>query len=632
MVFLAAATAASTVQASAGAHQPHNLLWLLDEPTPLDSEAPSSTTRLFHALNITLAADHIVVHSADGSDHADYNFFDASRKGDALSLPLHSYILPADAEHFFASKYAPSTISSRIASSSSTKWHLELRPAPSHFLALKSKASTSPQPSALHDSRWLLTATSSADGKAKRDLPLLQVDSYCITGEEPHANQCSLDYSALPVARHITFSPSKDTVVTWESNMLVESSPPRPWHRIWNTTRQPPAAPTRSDLAHVLVFGKTSNGAYRPLSDRRWTVPPSKPGSTWRIFPGGSRLPDRLRPDRMKSGCRKMLKALQKPHLFKNQTGRMFSSWPARGSSSNIQVPPAPAASLADRALHGLVGLVQTVLHGIATEWKDADGPKQTFMAIIAILQVVWLACTVKGWLDDLFGRKQYRNRRTKSFARRAAMAAAGGSTGRSGKPGLPPRPSAGHALFAPQQGYNGNAAEKKSASLYESNQFVTTATGEIVLPSWTETGPTPLMVIVEEPELETIEDGAAALQPGYRHEKKCSDWDRMAGEWDEGFDSFEHGWIPSNQMSCDKRLSRMAANSHDGNGSLRYRERREAPPAYPFFDEAHSLPSTPYVENTRSSSDWHRGADAAEVERSWRDSCLEEGVMETTP
>ncbi|SPO32176.1 uncharacterized protein UTRI_02733 [Ustilago trichophora] len=138
----------------------------------------------------------------------------------------------------------------------------------------------------------------------------------------------------------------------------------------------------------------------------------------------------------------------------------------------------------------------------LSRHWTEADSTKQTFMAILLIIQLVALFCFIKGSLDKIFGRRaEYRNQRTKRFARRAAVAAAGGSF-KSGiplshqrplyrpdtKPQLPPRPSQDHPLLRP------------STSTSQST-FQTTPTGDIILPSWTESGPTPLKVIVEEPE-----------------------------------------------------------------------------------------------------------------------------------
>ncbi len=124
-------------------------------------------------------------------------------------------------------------------------------------------------------------------------------------------------------------------------------------------------------------------------------------------------------------------------------------------------------------------------------------------MALVLIIQLVVLFCFIKGSLDKMFGRRaEYRNRRTKRFARIAAAAAAGGSSKNSiplshhrplyrpdTKPQLPPRPSRDHPLM------------RSSGSPASQAAFQTTATGDIVLPSWTEAGPTPLRVIVEDPE-----------------------------------------------------------------------------------------------------------------------------------
>ncbi|KAJ9478685.1 hypothetical protein PHBOTO_002186 [Pseudozyma hubeiensis] len=138
----------------------------------------------------------------------------------------------------------------------------------------------------------------------------------------------------------------------------------------------------------------------------------------------------------------------------------------------------------------------------LSRHWTEADSNKQTLMAILLILQLVALFCFIKRSLDKMFGRRaEYRNQRTKHFARRAAVAAAGGSS-KTGiplshqrplyrsdiKPQLPPRPSQNHPL-------------RSSGPSTSQPSFETTSTGDIVLPSWTDAGPTPLRVIIEEPE-----------------------------------------------------------------------------------------------------------------------------------
>ncbi|SJX66007.1 uncharacterized protein SRS1_13449 [Sporisorium reilianum f. sp. reilianum] len=141
----------------------------------------------------------------------------------------------------------------------------------------------------------------------------------------------------------------------------------------------------------------------------------------------------------------------------------------------------------------------------LSRHWTEADSTKQTLMAILLIVQLVGLFCFIKRSLDKMFGRRaEYRNQRTKRFARRAAVAAAGGSS-KFGiplshqrplyrpdvKPQLPPRPSQNHPLL------------RSSNSSASQVAFETTPTGDIVLPSWTDAGPTPLKVIVEEPDEE---------------------------------------------------------------------------------------------------------------------------------
>ncbi|KAJ1020116.1 hypothetical protein NDA16_004396 [Ustilago loliicola] len=145
----------------------------------------------------------------------------------------------------------------------------------------------------------------------------------------------------------------------------------------------------------------------------------------------------------------------------------------------------------------------QSFWDNLSRHWTEADSTKQTFMAILLIIQLVALFCCIKGALDKMFGRRaEYRNQRTKRFARRAAIAAAGGSS-KAGIPlshqrplyrsdaksQLPLRPTQDHPLLRP------------SSSLSPQSAFLTTPSGDIILPSWTESGPTPLNVIVEEPE-----------------------------------------------------------------------------------------------------------------------------------
>ncbi|SOV09043.1 uncharacterized protein UDID_03711 [Ustilago sp. UG-2017a] len=145
----------------------------------------------------------------------------------------------------------------------------------------------------------------------------------------------------------------------------------------------------------------------------------------------------------------------------------------------------------------------QSFWDNLSKHWTEADSTKQTFMAILLIIQFVALFFFIKSTLDKMFGRRaEYRNQRTKRFARRAAIAAAGGSS-KAGiplshqrplyrsdaKPQLPPRPTQDHPLARP------------STSLSPQSAFQTTSTGDIILPSWTESGPTPLNIIVEEPE-----------------------------------------------------------------------------------------------------------------------------------
>lgn len=143
----------------------------------------------------------------------------------------------------------------------------------------------------------------------------------------------------------------------------------------------------------------------------------------------------------------------------------------------------------------------RSIWDNLIRHWTEADSTKQTFMAILLIVQIVGLLCFIKGSLDKLFGRRpEFRNKRTKRFARRAAIAVSGGSSKSSiplshqrplyrpdTKPQLPPRPSQDHPLLRPNPALQA--------------PLQTTSTGDIILPSWTDAGPTPLKVIVEDPE-----------------------------------------------------------------------------------------------------------------------------------
>lgn len=165
------------------------------------------------------------------------------------------------------------------------------------------------------------------------------------------------------------------------------------------------------------------------------------------------------------------------------------------------------ASSTSFDSVHSVAMSPQTTISysfwdNLARHWTEADSTKQTFMAILLILQLVVLFSFIKRSLDKMFGRRaEYRNQRTKRFARRAAVAAAGGSSKMAiplshqrplyrpdVKPQLPPRPCQNHPL-------------RSSLPSTSQSCFQTTSTGDIVLPSWTDAGPTPLRVIIEEPE-----------------------------------------------------------------------------------------------------------------------------------
>ncbi|EPQ29882.1 uncharacterized protein PFL1_02555 [Pseudozyma flocculosa PF-1] len=365
--------------------------------------------------------------------------------------------------------------------------------------------------------------------------------------------------------------------------------------------------------------------------------------------------------DRVHQGCHRVHQAWKQVSPFRGSARPLLTSLgqslPRPGLKASAlahKVHDADVKKALGRPVAAASGLTAALFHGLARQWREADGPKQTFMAVFAVLQVVWLACTVKGWLDRLFGRKaEYRNRRTKTLARKAALAAAGGRgaaskpqprTWSSGKPRLPPRPTAGHPLMplGPQRGTSGdNRMQQQGArTLSTTNELETTPSGDIILPSWTENGPSSLMVIVEEPELEQKEAEEAERRI-YTHSKKRSDYDRMAGEWDddnsEGDDStgcLEQGWSSSN-LGGGPASSRLSFQSDSG--SLRYRERSVAA-SLPFYDDVvstssastSSSPPMPRADDaivTELESAWCR-ADRAELERGWRDSCMEEGAL----
>ncbi|TKY87746.1 hypothetical protein EX895_003327 [Sporisorium graminicola] len=212
----------------------------------------------------------------------------------------------------------------------------------------------------------------------------------------------------------------------------------------------------------------------------------------------------------------------------------------------------------------------------LSRHWTEADSTKQTLMAILLIVQLVFLFYFVKRSLDKMFGRRaEYRNQRTKRFARRAAVAAAGGSS-KYGiplshqrplyrpdvKPQLPPRPSQNHPLLRP------------STSSASQAEFQTTHTGDIVLPSWTDAGPTPLKVIVEEPDEELVRSNSplsarphSPASPGHA-------------------DTSRHSWS-------------FAAASPRDNTSLRLRERNDYS-ILPFNIDRSSTPDTRLEEVRR--------------------------------
>lgn len=218
----------------------------------------------------------------------------------------------------------------------------------------------------------------------------------------------------------------------------------------------------------------------------------------------------------------------------------------------------------------------------VARHWTEADSTKQTLMALLLIIQLVVLFCFIKGSLDKMFGRRaEYRNRRTKRFARIAAAAAAGGSSKNSiplshhrplyrpdTKPQLPPRPSGDHPLM------------RSSGSPASQAAFQTTATGDIVLPSWTEAGPTPLRVIVEDPEGELS-----------RSNSPISSLPHSPAVYRDSQRSPVYQDLPQQSWS-------MRSSPRDS-ASLRLRERTD-PPMLPFAIDRSSTPDTRLEEVKR--------------------------------
>ncbi|KAF6767433.1 hypothetical protein PSEUBRA_004811 [Kalmanozyma brasiliensis GHG001] len=240
------------------------------------------------------------------------------------------------------------------------------------------------------------------------------------------------------------------------------------------------------------------------------------------------------------------------------------SALSAASDSSQPVVMPSPAP------------LSPSFWDNLARHWIQADSTKQTLMAVLLIIQIVVLFSFIKRSFDKMFGRRaEYRNQRTKRFARRAAAAAAGGSSKigiplshhrplyrPDSKPQLPPRPSQDHPLM-----------RSPSTSTFSQAAFQTTPTGDIVLPSWTQAGPTPLRVIVEEPEDDSRSNSPISSRPHspaiYRDSQRS----------------------PVYQDISQQSWSMRSASPRDS-ASLRLRERNDSP-MLPFAIDRSSTPDT---------------------------------------
>lgn len=253
------------------------------------------------------------------------------------------------------------------------------------------------------------------------------------------------------------------------------------------------------------------------------------------------------------------------------------SSWSRLAGNVKAQSAVSPSATSTSTSSAFLDNLVR--------HWKQADSTKQTFMALFLIIQIIVLLFAIKGSLDKLFGRRaEYRNRRTRRFARRAAVAAAGGLVKASippshhralyrplDKPQLPPRPTASHPVM----------------QSHDKAQFNTNQSGEIVLPSWTEQGPTSLNVIIEEPEREQIEQELSYLT----RKDSFSQPGESPQSWRDALGGASRPDSPSNYFSLNHPWS-LRSSLFANQASLRLRERNECS-MLPFSIDRSSTPDT---------------------------------------
>ncbi|KAN0060042.1 hypothetical protein ACQY0O_008015 [Thecaphora frezii] len=632
-----------------------NLLWLVTAPPGAESGAATLTW----ALNATLSDHSVTFHHENASDMVIRLF----EKGASASwqAPLRTIdpwrLSVAGTGSTIA---GPASTSSR-SSDADSHWLVSFRRAEPRPLKLKGKKlpKLSDEASDLTATRrWLLTAQATR-GTTEVEMPLLEVTSL---GSSADGHSLTTHFIVQPAGRELRFL---KTASGWSSNGFDGSDATfirKSWRKVADfLTPSDPKSKERSQSGDLVrSYVRIADGSYRQLLAQSFRRP-DRFASIWAwssaLNAAGdwtSRFNVKGVSERVHNGCHKVHQVLQQASPFQGTGRPAFAT--LRNPIHRAQLRPSLIAKKAQdsrlgRALARPSAMTSDVfaslMRELARQWKEADGPKQTFMAVFAVLQLVWLACTIKDWLDRLFGRKvEYRNRRTKSLARKAALAAAGGCsagakrsrTWASGKPRLPPRPTAGHPLM-PLGGSAAptfsTAASQNRLSISATNELQTTPTGEIILPSWTENGPASLMVIVEEPELEKQEEEEARRRI-YSHSKKRSDWECISGEWQNNLEEderqaecLEQGWSSSNVGGADKWSSRLSHQPEGG--SLRYRERREA--ASFTFGEDHAraaAPSTCADEAPESEPDlsWAQ-SDRSELERSWRDSCLEEGVFD---
>lgn len=244
-----------------------------------------------------------------------------------------------------------------------------------------------------------------------------------------------------------------------------------------------------------------------------------------------------------------------------------------------------PLDSAHSTAMSSQRSMTYSFWDNLGRHWTEADSNKQTLMAILLIVQLVGLFYFIKRSLDKMFGRRaEYRNQRTKRFARRAAAAAAGGSSKSAiplshqrplyrpdAKPHLPPRPSQHSPL-------------RSSVPSVSQTSFQTTATGDIVLPSWTDAGPTPLRVIVEEPE-ENLSRSNSPLSSRPHSPALYRDMQRSP--------------VPADYQDVSPQSWSFPSISQRDSTSLRLRERNDYS-ALPFNIDRSSTPDTRLEEVRR--------------------------------